>query len=493
MNLSTFFKQTSDALQEHATAISKNEHDVTDAKTTADGVKLSISSWRVSGQNRLYNTGFIKTDQTTEYWKAIGTGGMSLSSVDGIEWMAISGSAAGDGIEQSTNDRYGSYAANDMTGNEQYTFSGLIKGSGTVNIVIQYLSSSGTVLGAYTKSFDAQTVQRQITFTFNATTGAYATDIDIYGFNFIVSYVSGTAAYAVSIARPQLESGTVVTKWTENNEYLKVVTQALITASASDISMKLNETGIDIKDKKISLTADNVTFSNNVQVKGNIAATTFATVNNTFTVDASGNVVCTGGTFTNATVTGNITATSGQIAGFVISGNDLTNNPFNNDASVIFRHDSVKCFAAIGGNALPASSGMRAVARFENCDNTNFYGVNCNIAMIIEAQNGDNNLAFIGHGSGYLNGAIDGYELNEWVPSDSDNAITLNKGNKILIKGSYPVAYLPNLSSVKDVIRNYTESFAILLRVIRNPGGEVTVFGYRDGSHGDTDCPHMID
>lgn len=42
------------------------------------------------------------------------------------------------------------------------------------------------------------------------------------------------------------------------------------------------------------------------------------------------------------TVTG-----SSKIAGFSVSGNGLTNTPFNNDAYVIFRNDAHKCLRVL--------------------------------------------------------------------------------------------------------------------------------------------------
>ena len=89
------------------------------------------------------------------------------------------------------------------------------------------------------------------------------------------------------------------------------------------------------------------------------------------------------------TVTG-----SSKIAGFSVSGNGLTNTPFNNDAYVIFRNDAHKCFAGIGGNVLPTSSGLRAVARFENEDTSDWWGLNRNIATLFSAKNGRYNHAF---------------------------------------------------------------------------------------------------
>lgn len=117
----------------------------------------------------------------------------------------------------------------------------------------------------------------------------------------------------------------------------------------------------------------------------------------------TGTINATSGTFNNVTIN------SGKIAGFTIEGTSLTNSPWKNDASIIFRNDNKSCFAGIGGNILPASTGLRAVARFENEDKTNQWGLGSNYAMILSAKNGRYNYAFYGAGSGILNGSIVGY------------------------------------------------------------------------------------
>lgn len=109
-------------------------------------------------------------------------------------------------------------------------------------------------------------------------------------------------------------------------------------------------------------------------------------INNKFTVDTAGNVTMDGFTATNANITGTVTATNGKIAGFTISGNGLTNSPFKNDAYIIFRNDYHKCFAGIGGNVLPATTGARAVARFENEDESDQWGLGYNVAMVVSAK-----------------------------------------------------------------------------------------------------------
>lgn len=90
----------------------------------------------------------------------------------------------------------------------------------------------------------------------------------------------------------------------------------------------------------------------------------------------------------NLTVSGN-----SKIAGFSISGNGLSNTPFDNDAYVIFRNDIHKCFAGIGGNVLPTTSGLRGVARFENYDENDWWRIGANYAMLVGSRGATDNVA----------------------------------------------------------------------------------------------------
>ena len=135
--------------------------------------------------------------------------------------------------------------------------------------------------------------------------------------------------------------------------------------------------------------------------------------------DITGKITATSGTFNNVTIS------SGKIAGFAIRGNSLTNDSWENDASVIFRNDNKKCFAGIGGNVLPAETGVRAVARFENEDKTNQWNIRNNYAMYLSAKNGLYNFAFYGNGSGILNGAIEGYGFQTVQANDSKTCFGL--------------------------------------------------------------------
>ena len=155
----------------------------------------------------------------------------------------------------------------------------------------------------------------------------------------------------------------------------------------------------------------------------------------------------------NLTVTGN-----SKIAGFSVSGNGLTNTPFNNDAYVIFRNDAHKCFAGIGGNVLPTSSGLRAVTRFENEDTSDWWGLGRNIAMFLSAKNGAYNHAFLGEGNGTLNGWIDGYKYSKFTLSAANTIYNgysnLKDNNRWVIYSSVGGSgiTLPKLSEVRSAL-----------------------------------------
>ena len=170
----------------------------------------------------------------------------------------------------------------------------------------------------------------------------------------------------------------------------------------------------------------------------------------------------------NLTVTGN-----SKIAGFSVSGNGLTNTPFNNDAYVIFRNDAHKCFAGIGGNVLPTSSGLRAVARFENEDTSDWWGLGRNVAMLLSAKNGTYNHAFLGDGNGTLNGWIDGYKYSKLTLSSANTIYNgysnLKNNNRWVIYSSVDNSgiTLPKLSEVREALGIGTSTkFCVVFTVI---------------------------
>ena len=100
---------------------------------------------------------------------------------------------------------------------------------------------------------------------------------------------------------------------------------------------------------------------------------------------------------------GSMKASAGQIAGMKIEGEGLTNKGFDNDAYIILRNDSHKVFAGIGGNVLPASTGIRAVARFTNEESSKFFG-DVNYSVVCGAKGAVTNVALDMTLGGYVAG-----------------------------------------------------------------------------------------
>lgn len=208
------------------------------------------------------------------------------------------------------------------------------------------------------------------------------------------------------LSQPMMNQGSVAADYTANIKDIQLslaqikVTANTISQSITDLSAGLESVGIHLNgtEKKITLHGD----TEIVDASGNHVAMFKDGKISTETIDAD-KIVAKGiqsktidakdATFENVNVSGNINATSGKIAGFKIEGNGLSNDGFDNDAYVFFRNDKRKAFAGFGGNVLPASSGARALARFENCDDGNFFGLGINYAVLIAAQGMRDNIA----------------------------------------------------------------------------------------------------
>lgn len=151
--------------------------------------------------------------------------------------------------------------------------------------------------------------------------------------------------------------------------------EASIDVHSTQIAMRVEKDGII---SAINQSAESVTISaSKINFNGMV------TMNNSFMVEANGTT---------------------HIGGFVVVGNGLTNGPsYSNDAYIIFRNDSHGCFAGIGGNVLPATTGARGVARFENYDESDWWSLGHNYAMLVGAQGAADNTA-IGISGGYISG-----------------------------------------------------------------------------------------
>lgn len=185
--------------------------------------------------------------------------------------------------------------------------------------------------------------------------------------------------------------------------------------------------------------------ADNIELEGVVSA------NKNFKIDQYGNLIAV-----NATVTGTLNVKSGKIGGFWVSGTGLTNQnqdpddednygKFNNDAYIIFRNDNHNCFAGIGGNILPASSGARGVARFENEDESDQWGFGRNYALLVSAKNGSQNDAIYISG-----GCITRLAVKTQSITSSGNTINAGTGSVVFLNTSSINTYLPDVFHYDD-------------------------------------------
>lgn len=232
-------------------------------------------------------------------------------------------------------------------------------------------------------------------------------------------------------------------------------------------AVKADGTIVKTASMSVYVTKDGNNYISNAKIKAdNIELEGLVTANSYFKVLEDGSIEAA-----NANISGTINATSGKIAGFFISGNGLVNTGFNNDAYVIFRNDTYNTFAGIGGNVLPTSSGMRAVARFENHDKTNQWGLGYNTAVIMSAMNSDYNLAFTGNGNGFLNGYIAGYSFQEKTCDQEDTCFILHPKESLLfivdVTKQEASIGLPSLSEIRMMLGvGVNEEFAVPIEII---------------------------
>jgi len=182
----------------------------------------------------------------------------------------------------------------------------------------------------------------------------------------------------------------------------------------------------------------------------------------------TGKINATSGTFNNVAIN------SGTIGGFTISGNGLTNDKnFNDDAYIILRNDNAGAFAGIGGNLLPASSGLRAVARFENENKNKWFkydNLGQNIAMMLSAKNADRNIAL-----SILGGCIEGFALKTKIVTTTNYKLDRTEGVVAVYNED-----LYDMNFILPDMQWYDEGHQVTLSVAAMRAGYYT-FGIKPG------------
>ena len=290
---------------------------------------------------------------------------------------------------------------------------------------------------AYDKADDTATALVQTNSSLSAIAGRFNADGTLKEGAGWVTTADAAALYA--------------TKQTVNSLGERVTTaESRITANADSISLTVKKDGII---SAINQTAESVTIdASKINLNGAITANGYFKIN----------------------LDGSMEASAGTIAGLKISGESLTNEGFNNDAYIILRNDTHNTFAGIGGNTLPVTSGIRAVARFSNEESGGFWG-NTNVAMMVSAKNATWNRAIVATGDILTNGLNIGYGFHEYsfTANNQWQKPSVLKSDILYVYFNYSncAFVLPPLRDVCESLGiSYSTPFAIRLTVISSSG-----------------------
>lgn len=146
---------------------------------------------------------------------------------------------------------------------------------------------------------------------------------------------------------------------------------------------------------------------------------------------------------------GSMETIAGKIAGMKISGDGLTNEGFDNDAYIILRNNTHKVFAGIGGNVLPASTGVRAVARFTNEESSKFFG-DVNYSVVCGAKGAVTNVALDMTLGGYITGLRIKTARLSSGGSSYGSPVAIPKGTNSVMLGGSGYYQLPSMSKEDD-------------------------------------------
>lgn len=173
-----------------------------------------------------------------------------------------------------------------------------------------------------------------------------------------------------------------------------------------------------------------------------------------------------------ATFNGTITAVDGEIGGFSI-GQDVLSNTTSWDAGIDITYDGKN--VKIGKNASGSIDAEQAIMRVENTKASQTY----NTALYLNADNATYNYAFYGNGNGVLNGLVFGYKTKVYtLPStttDTTIQMSLTDGSTIVFNGDktsghayYKMFTLDDVKKALGMLTSSTIPFAIEVNFINH-------------------------
>lgn len=251
-------------------------------------------------------------------------------------------------------------------------------------------------------------------------------------------FTGGSGVFNVDVAFATVFDTTL---YDNTEEIAKAYADSGIGTAVAGLRSDLAGTGIDIQAKRLTLYSG---------AEGGSAQGKIVIAGSNFSVNEYGKLKAVDGEFS-----GEINALTGRIGSLRINGSALTNAGFDDDAYIILRNDPHGTFVGIGGNVLPASSGLKAVGRFENKSVDGFFG-SVNYSLLVEASGASRNVGIYCIGDLLLKG---GALIAEKCYTDAGytNSITLNidKFSKYLFNppmGSINTVYMPSGTQVLNAV-----------------------------------------
>ena len=221
-------------------------------------------------------------------------------------------------------------------------------------------------------------------------------------------------------------------------------TQSALNKSISDLNTNL--TG-QINDKASISSLNNKVNELNIAISGKASSSSLgklAYVNDVRDAACGGSTLVVGGYLnTDLISVKKILATSGSIAGFKISDNNLTNEGFSSDAAVIFKNNNN--IAAIGSNVIPIESGANGAAYFQ-CHTEDSSRITKNYGMVVSAAGTGENVAI-----GIDGGCIEGFAMKNRIINGSGTiALSRVDYNVIVTSTSACTLLLPEMKLCDD-------------------------------------------
>lgn len=237
-----------------------------------------------------------------------------------------------------------------------------------------------------------------------------------------------------------------------------IVTSGTVQLAGDDASIKAGITGNGTADTSVRIWAG-ASFGNRTTAP--------------FRVLQDGSFVATKGT-----ITGTINATAGSIGGFKISSGCIGQESSSGDTSgsglallgSFIRFASTYCWASIGTNVLPSSTGIVGVGRFTN-STPNPYGTN--YGLLINVSGAAKNIGIVSNGAIVCNSYVVDYGIAKVTPAVNTCLIPGDATKPTIFKLMPKFIYdnsgigLPTRTSICSVLGiSNTTAFAVRITVI---------------------------